>query len=282
MAYEKPPNEHHDSTHVGHMHRRFVYSYPTSVSQRIYSLVIVPLAVLFVVFFILRFFGGHSAQVSSVTVPILIAAMAASFARLLIAFAIAFVLSIPIAILITRNRITERILLPIFDVMQSVPVLAFFPVIIIVFVRYQLLNEAAIFILFVTMIWSIVFPLVGGLHTIPDDIKNMARVFKIKGWDYLKNVLLPAMVPFLVVGSLLAWAQAWNIIIVAEVLETYIPNGNAGQNLFGIGSMLVNASASSQSLTFFYALVTLIVTIIIMNFFVWQKLLRYAERFKFD
>lgn len=241
-----------------------------------------PFGLLLLIFLILHFFGGHPAQTSSVTFPLLLSAVAITFSRLFIAFIFAFLFSIPIAIAIAHNRMTERILLPLFDIIQSVPVLAFFPIIVIVFIQYGLLNEAAIFIIFLTMIWNIVFPLVGGLHTIPDDIKRMAKVFGIKGWNYLRKIIFPAMVPYLVVGSLLAWAQAWNIIIVAEVLHTYIPNGTQSQDLFGIGSMLVNASANSQTAIFFAALTTLVVAIIIINFFVWQRLLLYAERFKFD
>ena len=88
--------------------------------------------------------------------------------------------------------------------------------------------------------------------------------------------------PTLVMGSLLAWAQAWNMIIVAEVLHTYIPGGTASQDLFGLGSVLVNSSANGQVGKFFATLFLMVGIIAIINFFVWQKLLHYAERFKFD
>ncbi len=269
-------------SHIHHFHSRLGYHYPVSASQQFYSLVLTPLIALGLAFVVIYFFGSRTAEVSNVTISTIILALLTTFARLLVAFFFALILSVPAAILITHNKLTERLLLPLFDIIQSVPILAFFPIIIIMFIRYNLFNQAAIFIIFLTMIWNLVFPLVGGLHTIPNDIKAMAHVFGIKGRNYIAKIIIPALVPYIVVGSLLAWAQSWNIIIVAEVLHTYIPGGNSSQDLFGIGSILVNASANAQDRVFFYALAGLIIAIIIINLFVWQKLLKYAEQFKFD
>ena len=269
--------------HSHHTHGRYLsVSYPATFSQELYSVVVLPILVLGIVFVVLHLFGSRQVSVSNITVGTILLGFLTSFVRLLVAFVFALVFSLPIALLITRSRLTERILLPVFDILQSVPVLAFFPIIILVFIRYRLLNEAAIFIIFLTMIWNIVFPLVGGLHTIPEDIKDMARVFKIKGRNYLSKILVPALVPYIVVGSLMAWAQAWNIIIVAEVLHTYVPGGGAGDDLFGIGSLLVGTSAGGQPQAFFYTICVLMAALIIINMLVWQRLLHYAERFKFD
>jgi NitT/TauT family transport system permease protein len=94
--------------------------------------------------------------------------------------------------------------------------------------------------------------------------------------------VIPAVVPYLVTGSLLAWAQGWNIIIVAEVLHTYIPGGTAANDPFGIGSVLVSASANGENGLFIVALLAMVFVIAVINFLVWQKLLHYAERFKFE
>jgi NitT/TauT family transport system permease protein len=190
--------------------------------------------------------------------------------------------AIPLAMLVNYNAKAERILLPLFDITQSIPVLAFFPVVIFLFVKYNFFNGAAIFILFLTMMWSIVFSVVGGLTTIPEDIKDAAKIFHIRKFTYARQVLLPAIFPYIITGSLLAWAGGWNIVIVAEVLHTYIPNGVPSQDLFGIGSSLVNAIASGRNDIFLAAIVVMIITIGFLNFFVWQKLLHYGERFKFD
>jgi NitT/TauT family transport system permease protein len=107
-------------------------------------------------------------------------------------------------------------------------------------------------------------------------------VFGVKGGDYVRRILLPAIVPYAITGSLLAWAQGWNIVIVAEVLHTYIPGGSPSNDLFGIGSMLVNATASGQNGIFIVAILAMVLLIGFLNFFIWQKLLHYAERYKFE
>ena len=169
-----------------------------------------------------------------------------------------------------------------FDILQSIPILALFPVIIMLFIRFGDLNGAAIFILFLSMLWNLVFTLVGGLKLIPHDIIDAAHIFGLHGVSYLKRLILPAIVPQLVTGSILAVAQGWNITIVAEVLHTYIPGGTSAQDLFGVGSILVSAAAHAQNGTFLGAVFTMVVIIALFNFFVWQKLLRLAQRFRFE
>lgn len=272
MPQTTPPIIHHPH-HTG-------YSYPVRLRQRLYGLVALPLLVVLVAYIVV-----HPAPVNSggsVSLGVLVAAVATSLLRLLIAYGLALVLALPLAMLINRSALTERILLPTFDVLQSVPVLAFFPVIIIFFVNYHFLEGAAVFIIFVSMLWNIVFSLVGGLRLVPTDIKSAARIFHIRRLEYLRRVQIPSIFPYLVTGSLLAWAQGWNILIVAEVLHTYLPGATTSSDLFGIGSVMVHASAEGHGDVFIAAILTLIVAIALANFFVWQKLLHYAERYRFE
>lgn len=268
--------------HIHHSTRHIAFSYPVSLRQRLHS-AFTPLVLIIVLFIVLKAASIFPVFSSSVLTPEQIGlALVATFIRLFIAYLFALVLSVPLALLVEWNGLAERILLPMFDIAQSVPVLAFFPVIILFFIHVGFLEGAAIFIIFISMLWNIVFSLVGGLKVIPSDIKAAAKVFDLRGFSYLKRIIIPGIIPYLVTGSLLAWAQGWNIIIVAEVLHTYIPGGTSSQDLFGIGNVLVKAAASGENGTFMIAILVMIATIAIINFFVWQKLLRYAERYKFE
>jgi ABC-type anion transport system duplicated permease subunit len=80
----------------------------------------------------------------------------------------------------------------------------------------------------------------------------------------------------------LAWAQGWSLLIVAEALHSYIPNGTVGNDPLGLGSLLVNSFYQGQNAVFLGSLIAMIILITLINFFVWQKLLHLAERFKFD
>ena len=273
-----------ESAHARHTyyHRHLRFGHP-SLWQRIHAVVAIPGIAIIIVAVLFKFFFTNPPLAPEVlSYTDLARALGATFSRLLFAYVLAIIVSIPLVLLVHKNIYLERLLLPIFDIIESVPVLAFFPVIILLFIRYDLLNGAAICIIFLGMLWNIVFNVVGGLKVIPTEIQSAARVYHIRGFAFVRQILLPAVFPYMVIGSLLAWAQGWNIIIVAEVLHTYIPGGSSAQDLFGIGSILVHAASSGQHATFIAAIVFIIGAIAVMNFFVWQKLLHYAERYRFE
>jgi NitT/TauT family transport system permease protein len=263
--------------HINH-HRHPGYSYSLRPRQRLYNIVGIPVLALVIAAVIINPIE-HSAKIS---ISQLVGALGLSIIRLMAAYLLALALSLPLALLINRSSLTERIFLPAFDILQSVPVLAFFPVVIIFFVQYNFLEGAAVFIIFINMLWNLVFSLVGGLRLIPTDIKSAASVFGIGGWRYVKEVLVPSVFPYLVTGSLLAWAEGWNMLIVAEVLHTYLPGSTPQADLFGIGSVMVHASASGQGNVFVAAIVVMIIAIAVMNLFIWQRLLHLAERYRFE
>ena len=267
--------------HIHHTARHFGFSYPTSLWQRAHS-AFAPLLAVILLFIVLRLLAVFPIVPGQVSLDTIGQALLSTLFRLLIAYLLALVCAVPLALLVNKSPLMERILLPVYDIAQSIPVLAFFPVVIAFFIRFGEVQGAAIFIIFLSMLWNIVFSLVGGLKVIPADIKDAAQVFGIRGKEYLGRILIPATVPYLVTGSLLAWAQGWNIIIVAEVLHTYIPGGTAAQDVFGIGSVLVNAASSGSNTIFIAAILVMVGAIALLNFFVWQKLLRFAERFKFE
>jgi ABC-type anion transport system duplicated permease subunit len=269
------------SRHVHHYHRHMSVSYPVSLIQRLYTILLIPLLTVLVCYLVARYLSVRL-PTDTISFNQLVLALLYTIERLGIAYILAVIVAIPLAILATATPLLESLFLPMFDILQSVPFLAFFPVVILVFISFNDLNGAAVFILFLAMLWNIVFTLIGGINVIPKDIDAARRVFGIRGWRYYFQILLPSLVPQLVTGSILAIAQGWNIIIVAEVLHTYIPHGTAAQDLFGIGSVLVNAAANGQTNVFLLAVAAMTIAIAILNFFVWQKLLHYAQRFRFE
>jgi NitT/TauT family transport system permease protein len=269
------------SKHIHRYHHHSSFSYPASLAQKIYSILLGPLVIVIGMYMLTRIFS-FAYPTTTISFGTLALATSATFARLFIAYVISVVVAVPLAIFITWKPSLETIFLPIFDILESIPILAFFPVVILIFFRFNFLNGAAIFIIFLGMVWNILFTVVGGLKVIPRDIIDAAHVFKINGFSYFTKVLLPAIVPELVTGSILAVAQGWNIIIVAEVMHVYLPGGTASSDLFGIGSVLVHASGSGQTMVFMTAIGMMVLTIAAFNFLVWQKLLHYAQRYRFE
>jgi NitT/TauT family transport system permease protein len=265
----------HHYSHHGHAKK------PISVLGRFNLFIILPVILIIVSAVVI---GFHGPLLASASIPWgdLLEGMGATLLRLIIAYVLALAIGIPLALATTSYPRLEQFLLPIFDILESVPVLVFFPVVIIFFIHLDFLNVAAIFIIFLNMLWNIVFSAIGGLKSIPQDIFSVAHVFKIRHFKYLGQIILPAIFPTLVTGSILAWAEGWNMIIVAEVLHTYVPANVPAHDLFGIGSILVTASAQNEKAIFIASVSIIIAGIMILNLFVWQKLLRYAEKFKFE
>lgn len=268
--------------HREHHPRHFALLYPETIHERLYTLFLAPLLFVLLMVLAFTFYPALAPVGQSVSLSVILLAALSTCVRLLVAYVFAVAVGIPLALFVVSNKTLEVLFLPVFDVLESVPVLALFPVIIMLFVRFGDLNGAAIFIIFLSMLWNIVFTVVGGLKIIPQDIVYAAQVYGIRGASLVRRVYLPGVFPQFVTGSILAMAQGWNIIIVAEVLHTYIPGGTAAQDVFGIGSVLVDAAANAQTGVFGLCVLVMVVIIALLNFFVWQKLLHYSQKFRFD
>jgi NitT/TauT family transport system permease protein len=268
---------------IRHYHHHYHFSYLTS-KKRHFSSVLIVIAILTVIFLALFNFvtPQRSLNLGQLSPTVILLASFNTLFRLLISYVFALIFSVPIALWITKSERTERILLPITDIIQSVPVLAFFPIVVLAFIKLHATEGAVIFILFMAMLWNLVFSMIGGLKTIPKDLLDAAKVFEIKGFNKLRYITIPAIFPYIITGSLLAWAQGWSLLIVAEALHSYIPGGTVGNDPLGLGSLLVNSFYQGQNAVFLGSLIAMIVLITLINFFVWQKLLHLAERFKFD
>jgi NitT/TauT family transport system permease protein len=212
----------------------------------------------------------------------LLLALGASLLRLFGAYLLSMLIGVPLGILAESDHRVEAVLLPVYDVLESLPVLAFFPIIILFFLKSDWLEGAALFIIFFSMIWNIAFSTIGGLKVIPADVREAGKVFGLSRWQQLRRITLPALFPPLVTGSILSLADGWNVLIVAEALHAYAPASASANDLFGIGSILVEASSAGNNALLLSAMGLLVVAIAVINIGVWQPLLARAERYKFE
>lgn len=264
-------------------HRRIRPIYEVTLRGHLVSIAAAMLIVLAISALFLHFAHPRNAfDISRISLADIFTATLDTFYRMLVAFVLSLMVAVPMALVMASTPRTQSVLLPVADILQSVPVLAFFPVVAGFFVAHGAFEWAAVFVIFVQMVWNIVFPVVTGLQTIPDDVKSAALVFNVRGWRRIAYITLPALFPFIVTGSLLAWAQGWTIVIVAEVLHTYLPHGTPSQDLLGLGSLLVDSNVQGRSGVFLGALAAMILLVTVLNLAVWQPLLYVSRRFRFD
>ncbi len=182
----------------------------------------------------------------------------------------------------TRPR-ARRVLLPLLDVGQSVPVLGFFPAAIYVFITVlgggrPALELASIFLIFTSQAWNLAFAVYEGLSTIPHETRAAADSLGVKGLLRLRTLLLPACIPALLYNSILSWANGWYFLIACEIIVA----GKAEYDLPGLGSMLSRALARGDLRLAAGALITLLAIVVILELAVWRPLRTWSRRFRYD
>ena len=141
--------------------------------------------------------------------------LASSLKRVGIGYSLAAFFGVLIGILLGKSVMAYRAFDPIFQVLRTIPPLAWLPLSLATFNRA---NPSAIFVIFITAIWPIIINTSVGVQRIPVDYENVARVYRISGWRYFFKILLPAASPYIFTGLRIAIGMAWLAIVAAEML----------------------------------------------------------------
>jgi len=198
--------------------------------------------------------------------------------RITITLGISLAWGVSFGILAATNKTASIILTPFIDLLQSVPILGYFPAVIILFISLFQGSElaielSAILLLFTSMAWAIFFGVLGAVKGIPVNVMESAQSFGLKGSKYVRHVILPAIVPALVSGATLAWCDGWFFMIAAEYIEY------AGTTYWvpGLGSFLAKAAYVYGDITLSAILLVLITaTVVYINFLTWHRLMERA------
>jgi nitrate/nitrite transport system permease protein len=138
-----------------------------------------------------------------------------SLQRVLVGFSLAAVIGIGVGILVGSNKLIFRAVDPIFQVLRTVPPLAWLPLSQVVFKQ----NEpSAIFVIFITAVWPILINTIVGVQQIPQDYINVKRVLRLSQSTYLTKVLLPAALPYIFTGLRIGVGLSWLAIVAAEMI----------------------------------------------------------------
>lgn len=139
-----------------------------------------------------------------------------SLGRVFAGFSMATIVAIPIGILMGSNRFCHRIFYPVVQILKPVSPLAWFP---IGLVAFQSASTATVFIIFITSIWPTLINTAFGVSSIPNDHKNVAKVFGFSNWKYMTRVVLPYSLPHIITGMRLSIGVAWLVIVAGEMLS---------------------------------------------------------------
>lgn len=143
----------------------------------------------------------------------------ASLQRVAISYTLAAIVGIGLGILIGTNKTINKALDPLFQLLRTVPPLAWVP---ISLAALQKNEPAALFVIFITAIWPILINTAVGVKNIPQDYNNVAKVLQLDRKEYFFNILIPAALPYIFTGLRIAIGLAWLAIIAAEIVMSGI------------------------------------------------------------
>lgn len=265
---------------VGHRMAEFIkrtarYWKAAGIAAGLILAVLLVVAVVEASFTIYAFFTQSGRTIA----PLLPVALGLSLLRLVVAYFISIAIALPLAALATGNGRVNRIVMPAAEIIASVPATAIFPLLVVALIGVTHgLDVPAILLLVTGMLWYLFFNIAAGMKSIPSELKDAAHSYGLRGWLYVKRVMLPAIFPSLITGSITAFGGGWNALIVSE----YVPSLTGGKpyTVTGIGDLIDLASYSSpQNIGLLVlSLVTMVVTVVAINRLFWRRMQSIAER----
>lgn len=206
-----------------------------------------------------------------------------SLLRMFIALVISYTFAIIYGIAAARSKKAEKVLMPVLDILQSVPILGFFPAAIFFFIA--LFHEswvgvelAAIFLIFTSQAWNLAFAVYESVSSIPKDLEEASGSLRLKGLRRLRVLYIPPSIPKLVYNGILSWSTGWYYLVAAEIISI----GSKTYTINGIGSYLANATYSGNYQNTILGLAVLVVMIILIDLALWRPLRSYANKFRYE
>jgi len=204
----------------------------------------------------------------SVTWVVLGKAVLSTTYRIVLAYGVALVLGVTIALLVGWSPIGDY-LFPFFDILQNLPSFALIPLF-IYFLGYT--NQMIILFAVSSIIWPILFAVLTAIKSAHNDLNDAATIFGARGWKRIPYYLAPLSYPAILTGSIVGIAIGWEAVIGAEIIT----------NISGFGAFIKTADVSGISQGAVAGMLAILVIVFVVNRLVWAPLLaesakRYAE-----
>lgn len=203
--------------------------------------------------------------------------------RMFIALGASMVFSCVFAALTTKYRLAEKVLVPLLDILQSIPILGFLSITVTAFIALfpgNLLGVecAAIFAIFTSQAWNMAFSAYQGFRNVPAELSEAAQVYQLSGWQRFWRLELPFAMPGLLWNMMMSMSGGWFFVVASEAISV------SGQDikLPGIGSYIALAIAQSDMHAIGWAIAAMFVAVLMYDQLFFRPLLAWADRFRFE
>jgi NitT/TauT family transport system permease protein len=203
--------------------------------------------------------------------------------RMAAALIASLVFSLVYAVIAAKNRQAEKIMIPILDILQSVPILGFLSITVTGFIalfpgRLLGVECAAIFAIFTSQAWNMTFSLYQSLRTVPIELIEAARMYHLSPWQRFWRLEVPHGIPALIWNMMMSVSGGWFFVVASEAITV------SGQSIMlpGIGSYIATAIADRNLAAIFYAVGVMLVVILLYDQLLFRPLLAWSQKFKAD
>lgn len=203
--------------------------------------------------------------------------------RMGVAYFLSLIFSLVYAYSAYRFPLAAKVLIPLLDILQSIPILSFLPGVVLALIALFPgqrigIELAAILLIFTGMTWNLVFSFYQSLSSIPKELLEVAKVYHLNSWQRFWSVELPSGILGLVWNSVMSVAGGWFFLMAIESFTL----GDRSFRLPGLGSFLAQASDQGDFIAIAWGVAVLIGIIILLDFLVWKPLIAWAEKFKLE
>jgi NitT/TauT family transport system permease protein len=203
--------------------------------------------------------------------------------RMLVALACSLVFTFTYATLAAKSRRAELVLIPLLDILQSVPILGFISVTVLFFMslapgRVLGAEFAAIFAIFTSQAWNMAFSFYQSLRTVPAELVEASHTFRLSPWMRFWRVEVPFATPQLIWNMMVSMSGSWFFVVASEAITV----GKTTITLPGIGSYIALAIEQKDLTAILWAIGTMLVIILLYDQVLFRPLVAWADRFRFE
>jgi len=206
-----------------------------------------------------------------------------SLLRIAVAYALSLVFAVAYGYLAAYRPAAERVMIPLLDILQSIPVLSFLPGVMLAMIalapRSQLGVElGAILLIFTGQVWNMAFSVYSSVKAIPRELRETAGVFRFSAWQRFVQLELPYAAIGLVWNSMMSVAGGWFFLMACEMFVL----GARDFRLPGLGSYLQTAASAGDTRAVVWGLAAMIGVIVLLDQLVWRPVIAWADKFKLE
>jgi NitT/TauT family transport system permease protein len=203
--------------------------------------------------------------------------------RMLIAMVLSLLFTFTYATFAAKNKQAERLLVPLLDILQSVPILGFISITVVFFMalapgRVLGAEFASIFAIFTSQAWNMAFSFYQSLRTVPTELEEASRNFRLSPWMSFWRLDVPFAMPQLIWNMMMSMSGSWFFVVASEAISV----GNTTVTLPGIGSYIALAIERRDLAAVIWAIGAMLIVIFIYDQILFRPLVAWADRFRFE